>query len=57
VRVLGAPNMKKAGIYLNKKIGEKASKGEAICTFYSESVYNLKEGKETLANFPFINFK
>ncbi len=57
VRVLGAPDMKKAGIYLDKKIGEKAKKGEAICTFYSESVYNLREGKETLANFPFINFK
>ncbi len=57
VRVLGAPDMKKAGIYLNKKIGEKAQKGEPICTFYSESVYNLKEGKDTLKNFPFINFK
>lgn len=56
-RVLGAPNMKKAGIYLNRKIGEKIGKGDPICTFYSESVYNLKEGKETLRNFPFINFK
>jgi len=56
-RILGAPDMKTAGIYLNKKIGEKIKKGETICTFYSDSVYNLKEGKESLDNFPFINFR
>ena len=56
-RVLGAPEMKTAGIYLHKKIGEKAKKGEPICTFYTDSVYNLKEGKETLKNFPFYTLK
>lgn len=56
-RVLGAPDMKSAGIYLNKKIGEKAKEGEVICTFYTDSVYNLKEGKASLKNFPFITFK
>jgi AMP phosphorylase len=56
-RVLGAPNMKTAGVYLHKKLGETAKKGEAICTFYTDSVYNLKEGKQTLKNFPFITFK
>lgn len=56
-RVLGAPGMKKSGIYLNKKIGEKVDRGDPICTFYSESVYNLKEGKDSLKNFPFIDFK
>lgn len=56
-RVLGSPNMKKSGIYLNKKIGEKIAKNEPVCTFYSETMYNLKEGKDSLKNFPFINFK
>ena len=56
-RVLGAPEMKTAGIYLHKKIGEKAKKDEAICTFYTDSVYNLKEGKESLKNFPFYTLK
>lgn len=56
-RVLGAPDMKKSGIYLNKKIGEKIEKGDVICTFYSESMYNLKEGKESFKNFPIHNFR
>ncbi len=56
-RLLGAPDMKTAGIYLHKKIGEKAEKNEPICTFYSDSVYNLKEGKESLNNFPLVNFR
>jgi len=51
-RLLGAPDQKKAGIYLNKKIGEKILKDEAICTLYSENVYNLKEAKDSLKNFP-----
>ncbi|MBI4097870.1 MAG: thymidine phosphorylase [Candidatus Levybacteria bacterium] len=56
-RVLGAPDMKGAGIFLNKKIGEKIDRGEPICTFYSDSMYNLKEGKDSLKNFPLIEFK
>ncbi|OGH04573.1 MAG: hypothetical protein A2W22_04890 [Candidatus Levybacteria bacterium RBG_16_35_11] len=54
-RILGAPAQKGAGIYLNKKIGEKAKQGETIYTLYSESVYNLKEGKESTENFPILN--
>lgn len=56
-RVLGTPDMKGSGIYLNKKIGEKADPGDPICTFYSDSMYNLKEGKESLNNFPLMSFK
>lgn len=56
-RLLGAPNEKNAGIYLNKKISEKAMKGEVICTFYSDSVYNLKEAKESMKNLPFVMIK
>lgn len=56
-RVLGAPDMKTAGIYLHKKVGETAKKGEPICTFYSDSMYNLKEGKASIKNFPFYTLK
>lgn len=56
-RLLGAPGQKKSGIYLNKKIGEKIKKGEAIFTLFSENVYNLKEAKESLKNFPIFTLK
>lgn len=56
-RILGAPDMKSSGIYLHKKLGETAKKGEPICTFYSDSVYNLKEGKESIENFPFVTIR
>ncbi len=56
-RILGAPDMKGSGIFLNKKIGEMIGRDEPICTFYSENMYNLKEGKESLKNFPLMIFK
>lgn len=52
VKILGAPTQKGAGIYLNKKIGEKVEKGETVYTLYSENMYNLKEGKDSVKNFP-----
>lgn len=51
-KILGAPMHKGAGIYYNKKIGEKVQKGDTIYTLYSESMYNLKEAEESLENFP-----
>jgi putative thymidine phosphorylase len=56
-KILGAPKQKAAGIYLNKKIDEKIAKGETIYTLFSENVYNLKEGKESLLNFPIIKYQ
>ena len=35
-KILGAPKMKKSGIYLNKKIGEKTVIGEPIFTLFSD---------------------
>jgi AMP phosphorylase len=55
-KILGAPKQKGAGIYLNKKIGEKIAKDETIYTLFSENVYNLKEGRESLINFPIIKY-
>lgn len=55
-KILGAPKDKKAGIYLNKKIGEKVEKGDLLYTLYSEKVYNLKEAKASVENFPVVTF-
>ncbi|MDP3987578.1 MAG: thymidine phosphorylase [Candidatus Levybacteria bacterium] len=51
-KILGAPNKKGAGIYLNKKIRDCVEKGEVLYTLYSENIYNLKEAKESLLNLP-----
>lgn len=51
-KILGAPDDKKAGIYLNKKIGQKVKKGEVLYTLYSNSIYNLREAKDSVQHFP-----
>lgn len=56
-KLLGAPTHKGAGIYLDKKIGEKIIKDDTICTLYSENVYNLREAKDSLTNFPLFKFE
>lgn len=55
-RILGAPTDKKAGIYLNKKIGEIYSKDDTLFTMYSTTKDNLKEAKDTLKNISFLSF-
>jgi thymidine phosphorylase len=54
-KILGAPAEKGAGIYLDKKIDEKVERGDTIYTLYSQSVYNLREGKDSVENFPISN--
>ena len=56
-KILGAPKQKGSGIYLNKKIGDKVLKNETIYTLFSENVYNLKEGKDSLVNFPIVKYE
>jgi len=56
-KILGAPKQKSAGIYLNKKIEEKVVKGETLYTLFAQSVYNLKEGKQSLINFPIVKYE
>lgn len=51
-KILGAPQHKKAGIYLNKKIGEKVNQHDILCTLYSENPTNMHEAIETLHNMP-----
>lgn len=54
-KILGAPIQKGAGIFLDKKIREKVTKGEPLYTLYSEKGYNLKEAKDTIENLPIMS--
>ena len=47
-RLLGAPFIKKAGVYLNKSVGEKAKKGETLFTLYTVSRQRLDLAREGL---------
>ena len=51
-KLLGAPMEKGAGIYLNRKIGEKFKKHDTIYTLFSEDAKKLLEGKEAVESFP-----
>jgi thymidine phosphorylase len=51
-RLLGAPFIKKAGIYLNKTVGEKVEKGEVLLTFYTVSSMRLNLAKEAIKRLP-----
>lgn len=53
-KILGAPREKKAGIFLHKKIGEKAERGKSLYTLYSGTLYNLKETQGSLEHFPIV---
>lgn len=53
-KLLGAPQNKKAGIYLHKLIGERVEKNDVLFTFYSNSEYLIKEACDSLDLFPII---
>jgi AMP phosphorylase len=55
-KILGAPEHKRSGIFLNKKIGEQAIVNQPIFTLYAEDEYNLKEAVDSLKNFPIIEY-
>lgn len=55
-KILGAPDNHKAGIYLDKKIGEKVTKGHALYTLYTSSEYLLKEAKDSTQHFPLLYY-
>ncbi|MEK7177575.1 MAG: thymidine phosphorylase, partial [Patescibacteria group bacterium] len=56
-KILGAPNDKKAGIYLLKKLDHSVVKNEPIFTLYSEDKYLLKEAEATLKNLPIFKIE
>lgn len=51
-KILGAPKKKKAGIYLEKKIGDNVAKGDLLYSLFAENEYNLKEAKTSVEHFP-----
>ncbi len=51
-KLLGAPQDKKAGIYLLKKLDHNVDKNEPIMIMYSSDKYLLKEAEVTLQNLP-----
>jgi thymidine phosphorylase len=55
-RILGAPMQKSAGIYFKKMLNDKIKKGEILYTIYSENMYNLEEGRNSLQNFPILDY-
>lgn len=56
-RILGAPNDKKAGIYLLKKLDHTVSKNEPVFILYSSDKYLLKEAQATLKNLPIFRIE
>jgi putative thymidine phosphorylase len=55
-KVLGCPAHKKSGMYFYVKGGDHIAEGRPLCTFYSESPYNLKEALDSLKHFPLVDF-
>lgn len=53
-KILGAPKQKAAGIFLDKKMNEAVSTGQTVYTLFSEKLYNLKEARQSLTNFPIL---
>ena len=41
-RIAGAPEDKGAGLYLNKKVGDKVKKGETLFTIYTENEFKMR---------------
>jgi len=55
-KLLGAPDIKQAGIYFEKQIGDKVEKGDVLYTLYTTKIHNLKEAKDTVLNFPIVEY-
>jgi AMP phosphorylase len=47
-RALGTPKIKKAGLFLNKQLGDKVQEGDTIATLYAETESRLEQGKEVI---------
>lgn len=56
-KILGAPKDKGAGIYLEKKIGEKVKIDDHLYTIYTQNEYNLKEAKDSIKHFPILFYE
>lgn len=51
-KILGSPEEKTAGIFLEKRLEEKVDKNDILLTIYSSDKWRLKEAEETLTHLP-----
>ena len=51
-KILGSPNDKKAGVFLQRRLEEKIGKNDILFTMYSSDKWRLAEGKETFKHLP-----
>jgi AMP phosphorylase len=51
-KILGAPQDREAGIYLQKRIGDKIEKNEIKFTIYAETDHRIEEAVDSLDMFP-----
>lgn len=56
-KILGCPTDKKAGLYLNKKIGESVRKNDLLYTLYTTKEKHLAEAKDSLLSFPILEIE
>lgn len=56
-KILGAPEDRRAGIYLYKKLNDEIQKGDNIISLYSENEHRLKEALDTLDFFPMFEIE
>lgn len=52
VKILGAPKEKKAGIYYEKKIGDKVERGDVLYTLFTEHKVSIREAVDSIPHFP-----
>jgi AMP phosphorylase len=51
-KILGCPNDKAAGIYIERRIDEKVDRNDILCILYSSDKWRLKEAIDSLPNLP-----
>lgn len=56
-KVLGAPQIKTAGVYLYKNVNENVAMNEPIMEFYAEKKENLKIAEELLKKYPIFTIE
>jgi putative thymidine phosphorylase len=56
-RLLGAPEDKKAGMILYKRLGDHVEKEEELLIFHTESEYRLREASDSYELFPVYNIE
>jgi AMP phosphorylase len=54
-KILGAPEDSRAGMFLNKRLGDEVKEEDELFMLYSDSEYRLKEAIDSLPLFPIFN--